>query len=150
SAHRILIVLFVLCVLAIGAWTLATWAFAAGTSLPASAQLSEPPHGAETSQSPVAPVCGPNWAVTSSPNVGTYDSFLYGVAAVSSSDAWAVGDYHNTIDAVFRTLVERWNGSTWSIVSSPNGDTQENVLNSVAAISGSDVWAVGYYNNGIT
>jgi len=41
-----------------------------------------------------------------------------------------------------QTLIEHWNGSTWSIVPSPNaGDGGE--LKAVAAVSASDVWAVG-------
>src|SRR5258706_5160860 len=37
-------------------------------------------------------------------------------------------------------LIEHWNGSSWSVVSSPNGS---NELYAVAAVSANDVWAVG-------
>lgn len=84
------------------------------------------------------------WQVVSSPNQGAGDNFLQGVAAVSASDVWAVGYYVN--DVVTQTLVLHWDGTSWSIVSSPNpGD--DNYLLGVAVVSASDVWAVGYYTD---
>ena len=44
-------------------------------------------------------------------------------------------------------MVEHWNGSSWSIVPSPNVGAGNNVLIGVAARSGSDIWAVGYYDD---
>src|SRR5207244_3692911 len=49
---------------------------------------------------------GTSWAVVPSPNLGT-GSYLYGVAAVSANDVWAVGYSYNPN----RTLVEHWNGT---------------------------------------
>jgi hypothetical protein len=41
-------------------------------------------------------------------------------------------------------LVEHWDGSTWSVVPSPNPNPQgNNSLVAIAAVNGSDVWAVG-------
>jgi hypothetical protein len=77
-------------------------------------------------------------------DVGTHNNALNAVAAVSSGDVWSVGSYYSGTQ---QTLAEHWDGSTWSLVSSPNLGTGS-YLNGVAAISGSDVWAVGYYNNG--
>src|SRR5438477_303146 len=57
------------------------------------------------------------WEVVPSANVGTGDNHLNAVAAVSATDVWAVGYYRT--GGIFRTLIERWNG-TWSVVSSPN------------------------------
>src|SRR5207249_4049787 len=45
-----------------------------------------------------------------------------------------------------RTLVEHWDGSSWSVVSSPNIDRRD-YLREVAAVSANDVWAVGNYLN---
>jgi hypothetical protein len=64
---------------------------------------------------------------------------LNGVTAVSANDVWAVGSGGN------ETLVEHWNGATWSIVPSPITLTQA-ALNGVTAVSANDVWAVGYIN----
>src|SRR5262249_35232756 len=44
----------------------------------------------------------------------------------------------------FQTLIARWNGTSWAQQTSPNpGDG--NFLNGAAAISTSNVWAVGHY-----
>jgi hypothetical protein len=85
---------------------------------------------------------GSAWNVVPSPNAGMYDNLLFGVAAISSSDVWAVGSYH------VQTLVEHWDGNTWNVVPSPNPGANDNTLLGVAAISSSDVWAAGRYNNG--
>jgi hypothetical protein len=40
-------------------------------------------------------------------------------------------------------LIENWNGSSWSVVPSPTATVENTSLNAVAAISPSNVWAVG-------
>lgn len=62
-------------------------------------------------------------------------TILHGVAAVSPGDAWAMG-----FTGAF-TLIERWNGSSWSVFSSPNVVGR---LNAATAITACDVWAVGH------
>lgn len=57
---------------------------------------------------------------------------LYGVAAASSTDVWAVGGRKNTL---------HWDGSSWSAVAF--GAPPQGSFAAVAAISGTDVWAVG-------
>ncbi len=90
--------------------------------------------------------CAPVWSVVSSPNVGTGENYLQGVAAISANDVWAVGlsQFGNSGN---QTLVEYWNGTSWSVVSSPNPGTNNNVLNGVVAVSANDVWAVGTYRH---
>jgi hypothetical protein len=87
---------------------------------------------------------GAAWSVVSSPNPGNGNNYLYGIAAVGTNDVWAVGYYWNSFGPT-ETLVEHWNGSTWSVISSPNPDTYENYLQAVTAVSATDVWAVGLY-----
>jgi hypothetical protein len=82
-------------------------------------------------------------------------SFLTGVSAYSATDAWAVGDYTNPTTGAIDTLVLRWNGTKWSTVASPNpgGTTSvsdDSLLTGVSAISATDAWAVGWYNNPTT
>jgi hypothetical protein len=85
---------------------------------------------------------GSSWSVIPSPSPGS--SFLYGVAATSPSDAWAVGDYTDK-NGMNQTLTEHWDGVSWSVVRSPSagiGDT----LQSVVYVPGSgQVWAAGSY-----
>jgi hypothetical protein len=61
-------------------------------------------------------------------------SLLYGVAAISTGDAWATG-----FTGAF-TLIERWNGSSWSVFPGPEVAGR---LNAASAIMACDVWAVG-------
>lgn len=91
---------------------------------------------------------GKAWHIVSSPNMGTLYSFLEGVAAVSANDVWAVGYYGKAMSGTFdQTLVEHWNGSTWSIVSSPNIGSGNNDLLKVAVVSANDAWAVGDFTD---
>jgi hypothetical protein len=45
-------------------------------------------------------------------------------------------------------LIEHWNGSGWSITSSPNVGANSNELNDVAVVSASNAWAIGDVING--
>src|SRR5205823_5145941 len=93
---------------------------------------------------PGTPLDCPAWLAVSSPNGGTADNVLSGVSAVSATDVWAVGYYTDT-NSLDETLIEHWNGTSWSIVASPNPGTGNNILQSVSARTASDVWAVGEY-----
>lgn len=102
---------------------------------------------------------GSTWRVVPSPSVANWTNSLNGVAAVAGDDIWAVGTSSRdsyTADGDVHTstvtLTEHWDGSAWSIVASPNPGTAnnyyattDNQLNGVAAVSTSDVWAVGDY-----
>lgn len=93
-----------------------------------------------------APLCDPNWVVVDDSSL--YDS-LYDVAVVSADDIWAVGLHHGSYGTPpEQTLVEHWDGSAWSVVSSPNPGMTTSILYGVAVGSAGDVWAVGYYANG--
>ena len=73
------------------------------------------------------------------------------MAVISASDVWAVGYSGDPSYTPLQTLTEHWNGTNWSIISSPSPGTYNgNVLNAVAAISANDVWAVGWYQSGPT
>jgi hypothetical protein len=89
---------------------------------------------------------GTAWRTAATPN-NNVNNELDGVAAVAGNDVWAVGDsIKNAFDGVStsKTLIEHFNGSTWSIVPSPNVGAGNNVLTGVAAHAADDVWAVGY------
>jgi hypothetical protein len=93
---------------------------------------------------------GTAWRKVRSPNPGgsANSHGLFGVAAVSAANAWAVGDYSNgTAD---RTLVEHWNGRSWKQMPSPNlgSSANGNLLLGVAATSSRNAWAVGDYSTG--
>ena len=69
---------------------------------------------------------------------------LDGVAVVSASSAWAVG--YSGSPSSPKTLIVRWNGKTWTRVSSPAPGADSSLL-AVAATSADSAWAVGYTTN---
>lgn len=69
----------------------------------------------------------------------TGDDTFAGVAAISSTDVWAVGSSQGF------TLAEHWNGSSWSVVGTPNASPNSDRLDAVAANASNNVWAVGSY-----
>jgi hypothetical protein len=94
---------------------------------------------------------GSAWTLVETPNMGQETGdWLYGVAAVSPSEAWAVGYTAGPWDTyTSTTLIEHWTGSAWSVVSSPNPSNDPiygaNQLYDVRAFAPNDVWAVGWY-----
>ena len=62
---------------------------------------------------------GSDWTITSSADVaGSVNTSLSSVSCLSITSCFAVGTYFKS--GISRTLVERWDGTRWSIVSSPN------------------------------
>lgn len=90
---------------------------------------------------------GATWTIITSPNVSSVDNHLVAVTALSDTDIWAVGNTTNPSTSVDQTLTMHWNGSAWTIISSPNIGTSSNDLHAVAALSSTDVWAVGQDGN---
>ena len=90
---------------------------------------------------------GTQWRVVTSPNAGTKgDNVLTSVDALSSTNAWAVGSSRTSTSR--KNLIQRWNGTSWMIVSSPNPGTIGNSLLGVTAAAPNDIWAVGWKNSG--
>jgi hypothetical protein len=93
---------------------------------------------------------GSHWRIVSSPDPGSGDNQLNGVAAVSTNDVWAVGADVNS-SLIDQTLVEHWDGSRWSVVPSPNAGQMGDGFDGIAIVSANDIWAVGtYLANGST
>jgi hypothetical protein len=89
---------------------------------------------------------GTSWSIVSSPNVGAHDNLLRAISVVPNSQiVWVVGYYYRD-DGNPSTLTQRWDGTAWSVVASPDGSTRENYLSGVSGTGPNDVWAVGYYN----
>lgn len=86
---------------------------------------------------------GTQWQVVTSPNVkGSLSDSLSGIVAITANNIWEVGSYNNSANNS-QTLIEHWNGSGWSIVSSPNVSSVANSLAAISAVSATDMWAVG-------
>ncbi len=89
---------------------------------------------------------GTSWGLVASPNTTGYNTnVLADLTCVSSSDCWAVGSYHPDAYGPSQTLIEHWDGASWTVVASPNAGTRANRLVDVTCVSASDCWAVGYY-----
>src|SRR5207302_1303741 len=93
-----------------------------------------------------APLTCGAWNVVPSPNPGTQNNTLYGIAAVSANDVWTVGSQSSS-GIPGQALIEHWDGTSWSVVSSPGLGMQPISLYSVVAVSANDAWAVGVYTN---
>jgi len=106
---------------------------------------------------------GTSWTVVPSPNQAningaTVQNELLAVSADSATDAWAVG-YYVDLNAfgypVDQLLVEHYNGAGWSLLPSTSQPfdvfgprSGMNHFLGVDALSPTNVWAVGRYNNG--
>lgn len=66
---------------------------------------------------------------------------MYSVAAISKTNAWAVGVTYHGQTLVNSPYVLHWNGTKWSTVSIPGGSGYSTSL--VAASSASNVWVLG-------
>jgi hypothetical protein len=88
---------------------------------------------------------GTSWIAVPTPTLKGRADFD-GVAAVASGDVWAVGAKDISDTGTAQPLIEHWDGTSWSVVSSPKLK-DGGVLNAVAAISSNNVWAVGFFDN---
>ena len=88
------------------------------------------------------PAAAATWTAVPSPNLTQFDNVLWGVDAVSSSIAWAVGRADTGTLPIRRPVIERWNGAAWSISASPlpSGGGE---LRDVDATLAGNAWAVG-------
>jgi len=72
--------------------------------------------------------------------IATANGYFDGVASTSAANVWAVGG--TNWFAPSQTLADRWNGRSWSRVSTPN-PPGGGYFNAVAATSATNAWAVG-------
>jgi hypothetical protein len=67
------------------------------------------------------------------------------VTATSASDVWAIGSTGPASEGTdHQALIEHWNGTAWSRVTSPASAGTFSILNGVAATSYRNAWAVGF------
>lgn len=87
---------------------------------------------------------GSSWTVIPSPNVGSQSNDLVQLAYSTTNDVWAFGYYFDTTANAYLTLTLHWNGSSWSVVPSPDVSGANNFLRGGGALRSTNVWAVGY------
>jgi hypothetical protein len=86
---------------------------------------------------------GTSWSVVAAPTPsGSTVAEFTSVSGVASNSVWAVGFSFSVVNGenVSTPLVEHFNGTSWSIQTTP---ATAGKLNGVAAVSATDVWAVG-------
>jgi hypothetical protein len=85
---------------------------------------------------------GVSWMLVDAPDVNQENNYLRGVVAVPGRGAFAVGFWDTGTELL--TLTERWTGSAWTIVSSPN---RSDVVDELWAIDAAPnaLWSVGDY-----
>jgi hypothetical protein len=87
---------------------------------------------------------GASWSLVPVPNPNpttTFNIGLSGIAAISANDIWAVGSF--PVIGGEQTLTEHWDGTSWSIIASPNPGKAANSLDGVTALADGTVVAVG-------
>jgi hypothetical protein len=92
---------------------------------------------------------GTAWTIVPSPNavpvVNGNSNTLDAIAGTGPDDIWAAGWYLNNDADILTMLFEHWNGTSWSLVTSPI--VEDAIVTSLTAISSDDVWAVGSYGD---
>jgi hypothetical protein len=89
---------------------------------------------------------GASWSVLPAPAVSDNASneVLVGVVALSNGSIWSAGQFIVPLEgSAQHTLTETWNGSTWTVVPSPNAESSNNRLSGIAATPKGTLWAVG-------
>jgi hypothetical protein len=86
---------------------------------------------------------GSSWSIVPSPNRAA-QNWLLAVKAFGANDVWAVGSNNVPNTLFFETMVQRWDGTSWSIVPSPSPDPFESHLLAMDGVASDDLWAVGY------
>ncbi len=86
---------------------------------------------------------GVSWSVVATPPTNGY---LFSVTCTSASDCWAAGtsvtDNGNTDP--LHGIMDQWNGTSWTAVPTQPSGQPADQFNSVACVSASDCWAVGF------
>jgi hypothetical protein len=89
---------------------------------------------------------GTSWQIVQVPQPGAARDMLLSASALSPSDVWAVGQQQVGEDGPFSTLVEHWDGRSWSVVPAPNPGASGNSFYGVLAQAPGSAWAVGQQN----
>ncbi len=96
---------------------------------------------------------GARWSLATTPDPGGTVagdvSAVNFVSCASASSCWAVGRYGTASPHISLNEALFWNGTSWSLVSTPDPDGTggANELNGVTCTSSGNCWAVGDYGS---
>jgi hypothetical protein len=90
---------------------------------------------------------GTTWAVQAAPQPGSGGAQFNGISCTAAGSCMAVGGFNATQNTVEQPLTERWNGSGWAIVPTPNPQPNKygSGLDGVSCTTASACTAVGSY-----
>jgi hypothetical protein len=87
---------------------------------------------------------GTTWTIQTTPSIaGNPHTEFSSVACSSTSACTLAGEETNAAGSGTHTLVERWNGSKWSVQATPNLASGKGALYGVACVSATSCYAVG-------
>jgi len=85
---------------------------------------------------------GVRWSIVPTPLISAPSVQLNSVAVVNRNDVRTAGYSDNPDCLCGQAVVEHWNGSLWTRITTPNPGVAV-YLTGIASLSASDVWAVG-------
>lgn len=88
---------------------------------------------------------GTKWSIQTTSDPSSYDNYLAGVSCVSATDCSATGQAGNSPVEQSATVAEVWNGSTWSVESTPNPNGSSEAFFNTDTCTTSGCEGVGTY-----
>ena len=90
---------------------------------------------------------GTAWSIVPSPSpavgAGGDSNVLTSISGTGSDDLWADGSENNENTATLSVLLEHWDGTAWTVATSPTPMFASQIATAITAISPDDVWVVG-------
>jgi len=90
---------------------------------------------------------GTAWSIVPSPSpavgAGGDSNVLTSISGTGSDDLWAAGSENNENTATLSVLLEHWDGTAWTVATSPTPMFASQIATAITAISPDDVWVVG-------
>jgi len=89
---------------------------------------------------------GASWSMVPGPTPtepGAVGAVLQGVSCLSASSCVAVGYATDDTGANLHTMIEQWNGSSWSLAPTPDTGQAFDQLSGVQCLAADNCWAVG-------
>jgi hypothetical protein len=139
--------------LAAGGWSVTTVSAGSGNNVTLNAAFARTntdawavgaqfaPAGATPPAPPTFHWNGTGWSYVPTPALGV-NAALYSVSASSATDAWAVGSEISSYSSR-TTLLERWNGTAWTVDTADAVSSRRAILDSVLDLSASNAYAIG-------
>lgn len=96
---------------------------------------------------PPASVAADTWTTVKCPTKASMRVWLFDVAALTATDAWALGPWYNADSTKRGSFVLHYDGASWKTVKVPGVAGRQCELGEMHAFSSSDIWAVGNASN---